>query len=241
MYLSPLLWLPNSLPSRFWATFSYHYRKGVADQELAKREAERAKKRELDRADDAFEERDGPKRRRSASYDSVSTISTSGSPRPAIRQSRSPSPKRRPARDRSDSPPDRRGQRYSRDVSHTRGGSRNSGSVDRSVSPARDVRASRFGQEATHSERSLAARRSRKDSRSPSRSPHPGDERRFRSRSPDTRRSRHGSPPRNNDGYGHGAGRPRDPPPPPPREQRERSLSPFSKRLALTQSMNMGR
>lgn len=239
MYSLPLLCHPTAIIP-FRAAFSYLYRKGVADQELAKLEAERAKKRGLGRADDAFEEREGSKRRRSASYDSVSTISTRGSPRPASRQSRSPSPKRRPARDRSDSPPSRRGHR---DVSQTRGSSYNSGSVDRSVSPARDVRASRFGQEAANPERSFAARRSRRDSRSLSRSPHPTDERRFRSRSPDTRRPRHGSPPRYNDAHGHGTARPRDPPPPPPpaREQRERSLSPFSKRLALTQSMNMGR
>ena len=45
---------------------------------------------------------------------------------------------------------------------------------------------------------------------------------------------------RDGDGTIAGAGPP-PPPQPPVRERRERSLSPFSKRLALTQAMNMGR
>ncbi|XXH03459.1 hypothetical protein Hte_009861 [Hypoxylon texense] len=60
--------------------------KGVADEELAKIEAERAKKRSLDEDDS-----DGasPKRARSSSYDSVSSISTrrSLSPPPQAQQS----------------------------------------------------------------------------------------------------------------------------------------------------------
>ncbi|KAL7623369.1 hypothetical protein AAE478_007050 [Parahypoxylon ruwenzoriense] len=47
-------------------------RKGLADQELAKREAERAKKRELEADDDDSDGGELPKRRRSASYDSLS-------------------------------------------------------------------------------------------------------------------------------------------------------------------------
>ncbi|CAJ2502565.1 Uu.00g099590.m01.CDS01 [Anthostomella pinea] len=43
--------------------------KGLADEELAKREAERAKKRELERDEDDLDE-DLPKRKRSASFDS---------------------------------------------------------------------------------------------------------------------------------------------------------------------------
>ncbi|KAK6854297.1 hypothetical protein PG995_009390 [Apiospora arundinis] len=97
-------------------------KQGVADQELAKLEAERAKKRELERDDDEGSERgEISKRRRSASYDSVSTISTgrsrSRSPSPARDLSRSPSPVRRAAPSRSATPDQRRPQRrgYSRD------------------------------------------------------------------------------------------------------------------------------
>ncbi|KAK9420042.1 putative Zinc knuckle-domain-containing protein [Seiridium unicorne] len=77
-------------------------KEGVADQQLAKLEAERARKRGLERDDDGQETTQGPShRRRSASYDSVSTISTTRSlsrspPRPSgsarRRASRSPSP-----------------------------------------------------------------------------------------------------------------------------------------------------
>ncbi|KAK7975928.1 hypothetical protein PG989_014391 [Apiospora arundinis] len=107
-------------------------KQGVADQELAKLEAERAKKRELERDDDEGSERgEISKRRRSASYDSVSTISTgrsrSRSPSPARDLSRSPSPVRRAAPSRSATPDQRRPQR--------RGYSRDSRSVERSLSP----------------------------------------------------------------------------------------------------------
>ena len=44
-----------------------------------------------------------------------------------------------------------------------------------------------------------------------------------------------------NERYGRRDEKPAQRPPPPPPIRKERSLSPFSKRLALTQAMNMGR
>ncbi|KAK8045338.1 hypothetical protein PG993_005362, partial [Apiospora rasikravindrae] len=105
-------------------------KQGVADQQLAKLEAERARKRELERDDDeGSEQGDAPKRRRSASYDSVSTISTgrSRSPSPARDLSRSPSPVRRAAPSRSATPDQRRPRQRSY--------SRDSRSVEGSLSP----------------------------------------------------------------------------------------------------------
>ncbi|KND89709.1 hypothetical protein TOPH_05729 [Tolypocladium ophioglossoides CBS 100239] len=64
-------------------------KKGVADEEIAKRETERAKKRELDDRDDELI-KSSSKRRRSASTDSVLTISTDAS-----RDSRPPRSKKR--------------------------------------------------------------------------------------------------------------------------------------------------
>ncbi|KAL2159735.1 hypothetical protein VTH06DRAFT_2304 [Thermothelomyces fergusii] len=64
--------------------------KGVADEELAKRAAERARKREREvEEDDALRDSPPPRRRRSPSYDSVSSIS-SRSPSPAAKRSRTP-------------------------------------------------------------------------------------------------------------------------------------------------------
>ncbi|KAK6451681.1 hypothetical protein FP744_10007932 [Trichoderma asperellum] len=65
------------------------FRKGVADEELAKLEAERERKRELeDREDELLDA--SSRRQRSVSSHSVSTISTDAS-----RDSRSPPPRRR--------------------------------------------------------------------------------------------------------------------------------------------------
>ncbi|KAI1806809.1 zinc knuckle-domain-containing protein [Daldinia bambusicola] len=236
--------------------------KGVADEELAKREAERAKKRELE---DEGSDDGSPKRRRSASYDSVSSISTrrSLSPPPRAQQStrvhpdsprrgtRSPSPISRSERrdsyssasdyDRSNASSTRRS---ARNDSPSGERPRRSRSLARDSSPVRslygDARDDAPGQRSNYSQR-------RRYSSSPSRSPPPHERRQFRSRSPDRPRRRDRSLPRD---YERQASR--DPAPsyrndrrrgeaPPRREQRERSLSPFSKRLALTQAMNMGR
>lgn len=218
-----------------------YYREGVADQQLAKLEAERARKRALEQDDDDIEEtREPHQRKRSASFDSVSTISTrnsSRSPRPmgrgTYRASPSPSPIRHsPSR-----------------VSHSSGDDINSritsGPVgqDRKFSPGRPYcrgtqspeprpePSERFGQGAA------VGRRNRRYSSSLSRSRSPVRQRSYRSRSPDLGQSRNAprqsqrrqerAPERENFS--------------PPRERRERSLSPFSKRLTLTRNMQGGR
>ncbi|KAK1717067.1 hypothetical protein BDP67DRAFT_382774, partial [Colletotrichum lupini] len=61
-------------------------KKGIADEELAKKEAERARKRELDERDDELIRQTESKRRRSESVDSVSTISTNRSVSPPPRR-----------------------------------------------------------------------------------------------------------------------------------------------------------
>ncbi|OTB09221.1 hypothetical protein M426DRAFT_316511 [Hypoxylon sp. CI-4A] len=232
--------------------------KGVADEELAKREAERARKRELEEDNSGDE---SPKRVRSASYDSVSSISTrrSVSPPPRARQSPgvsrrediSPPPVNQAPRRQSYSSASEDEGRYSRDDSsrgrRTRSPSNRPSRMSRS--PARDI----SPVQSRHSAKDEAARdrspyaRRRRYSSSPSRSPPPPRERRrFRSRSPNRAERPGRSPPRDFGRRGRGG------PPtrgsdrrrgqaPSQREQRERSLSPFSKRLALTQAMNSNR
>ncbi|KAK3373357.1 hypothetical protein B0T24DRAFT_622893 [Lasiosphaeria ovina] len=220
-------------------------RKGVADEELAKKEAERARKRALEEEDeeDTAPDDSPPKRRRSHSYDSVSTISTrSPSPAPPPRRvSRSPprvkardlslSPRPSHSRRRSTASSDGHSSRLSRSPeSPERGYSRRAPPDARSPSPP--VRVSKRSRRGGHSGRDYGraapAERHYSRSRSPTRSP---VGRRDQQQRPNYRdRDNHSQqgtrlPPR------------REPSPPP----RERSLSPFSKRLALTQSMNMGR
>ncbi|KAI2470886.1 zinc knuckle-domain-containing protein [Annulohypoxylon bovei var. microspora] len=243
---------PSTLPQK---------QKGVADEELAKREAERAKKRELE---DDGSENESPKRRRSASYDSVSSISTrrSASPPPRAQQSSaappdnskrgnmSPSPVRHVPRRQSHSPASDYERRYSPTAQRP---IRSGSPLDR---PSRRSRSSTRDSSPTRSrcdERDEAPKQRQPDSRrrryssSPSRSPPTGDRRRFRSRSPDEPRRRGRTPPRQldehtglNSARSYTSARRRGGAPP-RREQRERSLSPFSKRLALTQAMNTSR
>ncbi|KAK0728612.1 zinc knuckle-domain-containing protein [Lasiosphaeria miniovina] len=221
-------------------------KKGVADEELAKKEAERAKKRALEEEDeeDTAPNDSPPKRRRSHSYDSVSTISTrSPSPAPPPRRvSRSPprvkardlslSPRPSHSRRRSTASSDGHSSQLSRSPeSPERGYSRRAPPGARSPSPP-PVRVSKRSRRGGHSGRDYGraapAERHYSRSRSPTRSP---VGRRDQQQRPNYRdRDNHSQqgtrlPPR------------REPSPPP----RERSLSPFSKRLALTQSMNMGR
>ncbi|KAI0202081.1 zinc knuckle-domain-containing protein [Astrocystis sublimbata] len=225
--------------------------KGLADQELAKREAERARQRDLEGDDDSDAE---PSRqhRRSASYDSVSTISTRGPLSPARRRvsvspprqsggALSPSPARNPSRRRSfDS-----GSDYERPLSrHSR--STRSPAARQARSRSRDSsigRRSFQDEERPVAPQHTASRRGGY-SRSPSRSP-PPPTRSFRSRSPREPRRLDNSPPRYSDrpmGGPRGSGGPEHRRGgAPKREARERSLSPFSKRLALTQAMNGGR
>ncbi|OWT42696.1 zinc knuckle domain-containing protein [Pochonia chlamydosporia 170] len=210
---------------------------GVADEVLQKREAERAKQ---EARDDSENESlpPSPKRRRSASSASVSTISTDAS-----RRSRSP------ARDSRSPPPQRR--RRSPDIDEEQGRQSVERSLSRSPPPVK--RAGRSESRDSHSPRHAPQERRYRDRedvgdaesrprRSRPNSPprHDAQEQRRRvsyasqSPEPDERR-----PPR---GYDHRArdrrnnherrrdtGRPRP-----------RSLSPFSRRLAMTQSMNRG-
>ncbi|KAI1182549.1 zinc knuckle-domain-containing protein [Nemania serpens] len=231
--------------------------KGLADQELAKREAERARKRESEQDDaDSY---DASKRARSASYDSVSTISTRGPPSPTrlresmspprpSRATRSPSPTRGSLRRR----PSDSGSDYDRRYSPSHEARNRS---TRSPTPAsRQTRSSsrasslprrRSDPEEQPATRRHGDRRRGRYSQSPSRSPPPESRRRFRSRSPQGHWRPASSPARHHDhdrptgphhqrGTEQRGGAPR-------RDARERSLSPFSKRLALTQAMNAGR
>ncbi|KAK4168892.1 zinc knuckle-domain-containing protein [Cladorrhinum sp. PSN259] len=169
-------------------------KKGVADQELAKREAERARKRELEkRYDDDGDEEDGamkdvppPRRDREPSYDSVSSIST--------RSSRSPAPIREGGE-----------QSYGSDRQYSRGPSKSPirNSHDRKSAPRRSL-SSRRSQ--SPQERSHDRYRDRESHRSPlrRRSPPPReDPKHIRQR--DGRRSsphRHSASSRQEHGYG---------------------------------------
>ncbi|KAK2760880.1 hypothetical protein FQN54_002120 [Arachnomyces sp. PD_36] len=246
--------------------------KGVADEELAKRERERGLKREMEDDDDIS---GGPgnsaKRARSvSSYSSgsVSTISTDrsrsqspkrrrydtrasasphgrDSPSPAPRSparkrrysdssseysyssrspigrrhSRSREPDRNTRRRRNDRSPDERGRSYNSDRRGSWRARSRSGSMDKS----------RIARERRSLTPAMAAQgRNYPEDRHDSSA---GDRRRPRDQS----RGRHEN--RHPERRGADDRQPRQPPPPP----KERSLSPFSKRLALTQAMNMGR
>ncbi|TDZ14354.1 hypothetical protein Cob_v012679 [Colletotrichum orbiculare MAFF 240422] len=237
-------------------------KKGIADEELAKKEAERARKRELEERDDELIRQTESKRRRSASVDSVSTISTNRSVSPPPRR-RSPSPV--PARRRQRSPEERK-------VSHRRSLSPESDDGRSRRSPSRQTqspprRRLRSPSRDSRSPPPVAERgyRDRVDDRRPGGGPprgrslsresressvsRGGSRRQAPSRSPEAPRDRsdggfnrgsrgghRGHPAR---GGGNGPERRREQRQ--PERERERSLSPFSKRLALTQSLNMGR
>ncbi|KAK4122326.1 hypothetical protein N657DRAFT_657170 [Parathielavia appendiculata] len=223
-------------------------KKGIADEELAKREAERARKREREMDEEAaLRDSPPPKGRRSPSYDSISSISTR-SPSPAPRRSRSPQHRGRRRDTRSLSSRDSQDRRrsYGSAHRHPRGPSE---SPERSVSnrskrplrspsprrrrtrsPSRERGASydhrRFFPDLDNRARDSYARRTYSRSRSPMIEEDGGDKReprRYRARDD------------------HGQHRRSPPPPRQPSPRRERSLSPFSKRLALTQAMNKGR
>lgn len=248
-------------------------RKGVADEELAKKEAERARKRELEDGNEP-----AYKRQRSSSVDSVSSISTRSSRSPPPRRQPSPSPRRAraerrsvPSRSRSFDSASDQGPRRSLSP-ETRYRSRDGGrrsSNRRSPSPAlgseaRDHRRHRSPSpldeppfRRARSEESVLS-----DQFPPNQNDHsresrdkgrPRPQRRFKSRSPGRSEPRNTRP--NQGDYGRYRDRSRSQdreeavrgqahqrvPPRQPEPPRERSLSPFSKRLALTQAMNMGR
>ncbi|KAI0412252.1 zinc knuckle-domain-containing protein [Xylaria grammica] len=229
------------------ATYALQDKKGLADQELAKREAERARKRELEQSDDTDD--DVPKRGRSPSYDSASTISTRGSPslsrgRESISPPRpsgavrSPSPIRGPSRRLSfDSESDYERRYPPSPKGHTSGIKSPRPTRRQRRSPSRDdsPRRRRFSPGEHPVDRRRVDRRRGRYSQSPTQSPPPESRRQFRSRSPRGPLRPDSSPPRYNGRNGReqkGASK---------RDVRERSLSPFSKRLALTQAMNAGR
>ncbi|KAL4888427.1 zinc knuckle-domain-containing protein [Aspergillus ambiguus] len=204
--------------------------KGTADAILAKREEERGRKRDLDEPDVPTDPHTS-KRARSASSHSVSSVSTISTNR-----SRSASPRRGSYaasvhdRTRSRSPRPRK-RRYSDSSSDMSASSYSSGERTRSRSrewtSERNIR--RRHRESSPEERGRARNISRNGSRrarTRSRSVDPS--RISRSRISDHRHAR-----------GHGERADRDRRAPEPR--RERSLSPYSKRLALTQAMNIGR
>ncbi|KAJ0168186.1 hypothetical protein CTA2_8941 [Colletotrichum tanaceti] len=264
-------------------------KKGIADAELAKKEAERSRKRELDERDDELIRKTESKRQRAESVDSTSTVSTSrsASPPPPPRR-RSPSPVT--SRRRQRSPDERKHSRarsFSPESEDDRPVSRRSARSRRTPSPprrrqrslSRDSRSPPETHERKYRERDQerarpAGRGFARDTpgskeSSISRGGRASSIRRSLSRSPERRDMRGG------DRFGRGGsrnsihrdgseprtdrvarnerqkGRPERKQPErkqperkqPERKQpeRERSLSPFSKRLALTQSLNMGR
>ncbi|KAF8864946.1 hypothetical protein BDZ45DRAFT_668873 [Acephala macrosclerotiorum] len=198
-------------------------KKGVADQQLAKAELERGRKRERQ-----SEDPESRKRIRSASSASVTTISTRSPSPPADRRrsmSMSESPHRRPKSPSLSPRPPR--QKLSESEKKRRRESYSS--MD------------------SHSSTERRAFRERGSSRSTRRrfeqaSPPVRGRRATESRSPFSER-RKLSNDRQRDGqrgrgtFGNSATISNNRPPPP----KERSLSPFSKRLALTQAMNIGR
>ncbi|KAM0184793.1 hypothetical protein ACHAPC_005509 [Botrytis cinerea] len=217
--------------------------KGIADEQLAKLELERGRKRERQNED---MDTGASKRRRSASSASVSTISTNMSRSPSPREARR-APDTYKSR-HSYSPPQPASSRYKRRTpslspspSPPRQDIQNSGQKRRrDASSSVDSYSSRDEEDMRDSRERGNSRSTRKrfNDRSPeirgrkseSRSPHRGR----RNVSTDRRRF---DEPRVNEGrresFASSAAHAHPP--------RERSMSPFSKRLALTQAMNMGR
>ncbi|KAK2612355.1 hypothetical protein QQS21_001619 [Conoideocrella luteorostrata] len=211
-------------------------KEGVADAILAKQEAERAKQRELDERDEENLP-PSPKRRRSSSIDSVSTISTNDSrrSRSSRRRSRSPPPQRkhrrspsfdeverRPSSDRSlsRSPPPVRKRRRS--------------PSRESLSPRPESRDEHY-RDRNHSDEGTKPRRQHRDSFAHQDATEPRRRVPYATQSPEPqdRGLRRG-------GHNHRSGSRNDRRMQDSRPPRQRSLSPFSRRLAMTQSMNRG-
>ncbi|KAH8782586.1 hypothetical protein BGZ57DRAFT_758805, partial [Hyaloscypha finlandica] len=219
-------------------------KKGVADEQLAKAEQERGRKRERHSEDPEL--RGAPKRIRSASHSSVSvsTISTNMSRSPSPREISRHSASRKHMRSNISSSPQRRnpGRNESRSVTRSPSISR-SPPLPKHLTESEKKRRRRSSSSAdSYTSEDRRNSRERTDSRSTRRrfqqtSP-PARGRRTESRSPYRGRRRLSNDrQRGSDRFSDG-GPPRDSYRPPPRE---RSLSPFSKRLALTQAMNLGR
>ncbi|PLN80932.1 zinc knuckle-domain-containing protein [Aspergillus taichungensis] len=220
--------------------------KGVADEILAKREEGRGRQKEIDSLDPVDS---SSKRSRSISSHSVSSVSTISTNR-----SRSRSPPRRD--DYSSRSQDRRTESTSRHAKPRKRRYSDSSSGYSSYSSGEDNRSRDRGWTGDRNTR-RRRRESSPDARGRARDIPRGGDRpdRMRSHSGDrfrgTRGGRSDSPNAMDDrAYSGGpsrsytgrlerqsGGRDSGPPQPP----RERSLSPFSKRLALTQAMNMSR
>ncbi|EYE92502.1 uncharacterized protein EURHEDRAFT_415267 [Aspergillus ruber CBS 135680] len=214
----------------------------LADKLLTKREEERGRKRDNDVLDRVESRVQSPRRSRTESAHSMSSIST-------ISTSRSQS--RSPPRHGDD---DRTGSRHSR----TRKRHYSDSSSGRSVSPyssgekarsrsrewARDRNTRRRRRESSPAERGRSANLSR-DSRQKYRSRSRDRDQIARGRRSLTphhrRRSRDAAPPEPSQNRASGRRSGYEPDYSAAQPPRNRSLSPFSKRLALTQAMNMGR
>lgn len=238
---------------------------GVADDLLAKREEERGRKRDIDESDPL----DGPgktsKRAKSASSHSVSSVSTISTSRS---HSQSP-PRRRGYATRSDLDGAKSTSSHNAKLRKRRYSDSSSGNSVHSHSyDERDRARSRSREWVGDRNTRRRHRESSPEERGRARNPSRGGSRRGRTRSrsfnqsrvarvrrsvtPDTMHNlnRPGRPPRDapsHSGHSDGrhsragngqSGRGQNQPAPPPR--RERSLSPYSKRLALTQAMNIG-
>ncbi|OIW28913.1 hypothetical protein CONLIGDRAFT_398804 [Coniochaeta ligniaria NRRL 30616] len=170
---------------------------------------------------------DSPPRRRASPSPSAPNSTSPGPGRKRVYESDSEESRRSiPSR----AVEDHAGGPMHRDISPRRDTSRREGSTRESPVSSRgrgarsDHRGARVRGRSAHS---LSPSRSPQRDRSRSKSPYQASDRRYRERGDE------------------GAARPRQrqptKPTQPPQPPRERSLSPFSKRLALTQAMNMGR
>ncbi|MCJ1351327.1 MAG: hypothetical protein MMC33_001311 [Icmadophila ericetorum] len=242
-------------------------KKGVADEQLAKKDEERGRKR---RADETDLPNDSRKRSRSSySSSSFSTISTNRSRSASLKRIKHQDSDMYYSSQRTETVPSlikSNGNKRQRSLSSssrsysssssdyhrrssTKGQDRNTRRRRVSVSPATRGR-----------ERENNGRRSNRRTRSRSDSMDRGHVARNRNSITPSVRSNHdrdrgrGPPLRENgrrytnDDDRYGGGREREPrddmarrQPPPISKPKERSLSPFSKRLALTQALNMGR
>ncbi|KPM36648.1 hypothetical protein AK830_g9904 [Neonectria ditissima] len=236
-------------------------KQGVADEQLAKAESERARKREREEREDELINESSSKRQRSVSSHSVSTISTgaSRSPSPPRRRTRTPILQQREQSPRSETKQGVRDGR--RDYSSSRSRSRSHSSQpqqgrrrslsrdSRSPDPGDREKLYRFRDAALgNPERDDAPpRRSRRESLGSrdsfdsrrhrvreSRSPEPPARQSHRLEQHNSRRGRGGGPRGRSDGNA-----PASRGPPLEERPRERSLSPFSRRLAITQAQNM--
>ncbi|KJR81047.1 uncharacterized protein SPSK_05399 [Sporothrix schenckii 1099-18] len=260
---------PKLAPKLHEETFNaLELKKGVADEELAKREAERALKRRRtsksvslsssgsESDDSAAARRRHPegkpsshRRRRSPSYSDPDSGSASGrgSPPAAAAAPNPPSGRGRSASVDSRSPSRSRSRSRSASSYSSSRGSRSPSPPPASRVTEREQRPARphddrmkssdfFGQEDGADRGSIDRRRYRDGSRSPVRER--DDRRSYRQRDTDTRgdgdrRDRHRQP---DAGRGREQTNRDD-----DRSGRQRSLSPFSKRLALTKHMKSGK